>query len=51
MDKKKYNYSYEKVVVPKALKNEFTTIAKKKGVCKSDVIRNAITQFIRDSKK
>ena len=51
MSKKKYCYSYEKIVVPKSLKEEFTTIAKKKGVCKSDVIRNAITEFIRDSKK
>jgi len=51
MTKKKYRYFYEKIVVSKSLKEEFTAIAKKKGVCKSEVIRNAITQFIRDSKK
>lgn len=50
MAKKNYTHTFEKAILPKSLKDEFSQIAKKKGVCKSDVLRSAIRNFIKENK-
>jgi len=49
-NKKKYTHTFEKAIIPKALKDEFSYIAKQRGVCKSDVLRSAIRNFIKENR-
>ncbi len=37
---------FEKAILPREMKEEFTLIAKKRGIVKSNILRKAIREFI-----
>ena len=53
MSKKKYSYkyAYEKTLLPQDVKEKFSAKCKKNGVFKTEVLRNAIYQYLKEENK